>query len=203
MEPTAVSLPFVEVLKLALGTGLVATVATQGIAWLIDRSKSSKTTQTEATYLAARLAVTFEHFAIACADQIADNDMFRDSEGHAGKPHATLPELGEFPSQANWTTLDPVLLSRSFSLPNELLLGERMIAFWSDVDRDPSLVRSACDARSGVSGYRAWQLAEDLRSRYGLPSFVPRDFSWDAIKTLKERHDRELDAIRGGQGGSA
>ena len=85
----------------------------------------------------------------------------------------------------------------------ELLLGDKLIAHWSDVDPDPSLVRSACDLRAGTSGYRAWQLAEDLRGRYRLPSFVPKDFSWDAINTLKEHHDRELERIREHQAGSA
>ena len=196
MEPTAVSLPLMEVLKLALGTGLVAAVATQGIAWLVDRSKSNRAAEAEATYLAARLVVAFEHFAIECAEQIADNDMFRQSEGHAGRSHGTLPELSEFPLEANWTTLEPALLSRSLSLPNEILLGNSMIAFWSDVDPDPSLVRSACDAQAGTSGYRSWRLAEDLRSRYGLPDFVPKDFSWDVIKALKKHHDRELERVR-------
>ena len=61
MEPTAISLPLVEVLKL-LTTGLVATIAAQGIAWLIERAKSNRSTESEATYLAARLAVNFEQF---------------------------------------------------------------------------------------------------------------------------------------------
>ena len=202
MEPTAVSLPWMEVLKLAVTTGLAASIAPI-MAWQIERSTSKKSAETKARLLAARLAVTFEHFAIKCAEQIADNDMYRQSDGHAGRPHGTLPELGEFPPEANWTTLEPELLSRSFSLPNELLLGDKMIAHWSDVDPDPSLVRRACDLRAGTSGYRAWQLAEGLRGRYRLPSFVPKDFSWDAINTLKEHHDRELERIRKDQAGSA
>ena len=203
MEPTAVSLPLIEVLKLALGTGVVASIATQGIAWLIERSKSNRSVATEATNLAARLAATLEHFAIKCAEQIADHNMYQQSDGHAGRPHGSLPKLGEFPPQANWSTLDPVLLSRSFSLPNELLLGDRMIAFWSDVDPDPSLVHNACDARAGTSGYRAWQLAEDLRCRYRLPDFVPKDFSWDTVRTLKQHHDREVARIKKDQTDSA
>ena len=202
MEPTAISLPLVEVLKL-LSTGLVATIAAQGVAWLIERAKSNRSTESEATYLAARLAVNFEQFAIKCAKQIADNSMFQQSEGHAGRPHCTLPELGEFPSQANWKALDPVLLSRSFSFPNELSLGDSTVAFWSDVDPDPSLARSAFDSRAGTSGYRAWRLAEDLRSRYKLSSFVPEDFSWDAIRTLKNHHDREMARLKKDQVESA
>lgn len=197
--PTPVSLSLMDILQLAVSTGVIASVTTQVIAWLIERSRSKRSSRTQATYLAARLAVIFEHFAIECAEQVADNDMYQQSGGHAGKPHGQLPKLGELPSEANWTTLDPILLSRSLSLPNELLLGERMIAFWSDIDHEPSLLRNACDAQAGICGYRAWQLAEELRSRYGLPDFVPRDFSWDVIKTLKQRHDREQVRIRQNQ----
>ena len=180
-----------EVLKLAFSTGVIAALATRGVGWLIDRSKSNKLERKEATYLAIRLATAFEDFAIRCAEQIADNDMFRQSEGHAGRAHVTMPTLQEFPTHANWTTLDPTLLSRSLSVPNELSLGERMIAFWSDVDPDPSLLRGACDAQAGICGYRAWKLAQDLRAQYSLPDFVPRDFSWDTIRALKKRHDQE------------
>ena len=196
METTAISLPFIELLKLALGTGLVAGIATQSFGWIIDRWKSNRLAETQATYLAVRLAVAFESFAIRCAEKISDNDMFRQSEGHAGRPHGTLPNLEEFPADVSWTTLDPALLSRSLSIPNELLLGERMIAFWSDVDPDPSLTRSACDAQAATCGYRAWKLAENLRTRYKLPEFVPKDFSWDTIRGLKKRHDREIARIR-------
>ena len=31
------------------------------------------------------------------------------------------------------------------------------------------------------------------------PNFVPKDFSWDTIRTLKEHHDRELERVREGQ----
>ena len=196
MKATPVSLLWIEVLMVAASTGVIAAVVAQLLGWLIDRLKSDRLAEKEGTYLAVRLAVAFENFAIRCAEQIADNDMFRQSEGHAGRPHGTLPNLEGFPTQANWTNLEPKLLSRSLSLPNELLLGERMIAFSSDVDPDPSLVRSVCDAQAGTCGYRAWKLAEDLRARYGLPEFISTDFSWDIIKTLKKRHDREVTRIK-------
>ena len=196
MEPTAISLPWLEVAKLALGTGVVATIVTQGFAWAIERWKSNKLSKQEGTYLAARIAVTLEQFAIRCAEQIADNEMFRTSSGHAGRSHGTLPSINNFPPGANWATLDPRLLARSLSIPNELMLANRMISFWADIDPDPPTVWNACDAQAGKCGYRAWRLADDLRRRYRLPDFVPKDFSWDSIKALKDRHDREVARIK-------
>ena len=195
MEPTAVSLPWLEVAKLALSTGIVASIVTQGLAWAIDRWKTKHDAETEATYLAARIAVTLESFAIKCANQIGDNDMFRMSDGHAGRAHGKLPEMDDFPSKANWTVLDPSLLARSLSMQNELNLSDRAIAFWFDVDPDPALVRNACDGQAGTCGYRAWKLAGDLRGRYKLPDFSSDHFSRDTVKMLKKYHDRE--AARG------
>lgn len=201
MEPaTAVSLSSGELLKLAFSTGAVAAVmapiATRVVDWLIDRWKLKKAAEAEATRLAARLAVVLEKFAIKCALQIADNNLHRQTGGHAGRPHATLPKLGGFPSDADWTKLDSDLVSRCSSLPNQLLLGASAIEFWWDVDPDPALVRSACDGQAGLTGYRAWQVAEDLRNKYGLPNFDPKEFSWDIVTTLKKDHDYEIKRIK-------
>ena len=195
MEPTTVSLPWIEVAKLALGTGVIATIVAKTFDWLVDRYKAERLAEQDAGYLAARIAVILEQFAIKCAEQIGENNMYRASDGHAGHAHGMLPALADFPPEANWALLDPGLLSRTLSLPNELILADKRIAFWNDVDPDPSLLRNACDAQAGTCGYRSWRLASDLRSRYRLPDFSPRDFSWDPMATLKEHHDGELARI--------
>ena len=196
IEPAAVSVPWADVIKLVLGTGLVATLATQLVAWIIDRAKSERSAQQDARYLSARVAVTLEHFAIRCAEQIANNQLHRDTRGYAGSASYKLPQLDDFPAEANWALLDPELLSRSLSIRNEALLGQQAITAVADIDPDPLLVAGACDAQAGLGGYRALRLAADLRSRYRLPSFTPSDFSWDLTRVLKEHHDRELARIR-------
>ena len=192
MAATAITLPYIEVLKLGISTGVVAVFASQGLGWLIDRWKLKKQATIEATYLAAQLAASFENFAIRCAEQIANNSMYHDSGGEAGRPHTTLPHFDEFQDQTNWKTLDPALLSRCLSFPNELILGDSKIAFWLDIDPDPDLIRNACTNQAGVHGYRAWCLANDLRTKYCLPEFVPGDFSWDMMDVLNKHHNREL-----------
>ena len=161
-----------------------------------DWWKSRRSAKAIATPLAAGLAVSLEKFANKCAEQIADNDLYRSSDGYAGTAHGVLPKLEEFPPQLNWEALDPELLSRSLSLTNELEIGDRMIAFWEEIDRDPALVRTACDTQAGFLGYRAWQIVVDLRSRYKLPVLEPEVFSWYRVKTLKKQHDREMARIR-------
>lgn len=199
MESAPLSLSWVDLVTLTLGSGLVATIAGQVIGGLLDRMKSKRLVEVEATHLASRLAVMFEYFAIQCAESIADNDMYNQSGGHMGRMHTALPELNEFPSQVNWSVLDPHLLSRSLSLPNEISLGRGMILHWADLDMETDSVRNACDAQAGVLGYRTWQLAEDLRNRYKLPDFSPKEFSWDTRRTLKKHHDKELQRIKDDQ----
>lgn len=196
MDPTPVSLPLAELAKLALTTGLVAVAVGPFINWWIDRQKSKRAAVAEATHLAARLAVILEEFAIKCAQQIADNSLHSQSDGYAGWAYAALPKLGDFPSELNWATLDSKLLSRSLALQNELEIGESAISFWWEVDPDPALVRNACDGRAGTIGYRAWQIAKELRRTYGLGEFVPTDFSWDTVRTLKKYHDREIERVK-------
>lgn len=195
MEPTALSLTWIDVAMLVFGTGFVTTIITKVFDWLIDRRKTDRLAEQGAGYLAARIAVILEQFAIGCAERIANNELYRQSDGHAGHAHGKLPTLTEFPPEANWTVLDPVLLSRTLSIPNELILADRTIAFWWDVEPDPALLQNVCDAQAGTCGYRAWRLAAELRSRYSLPEFSPGAFSWDPIGTLKEHHDRELARI--------
>ncbi len=161
MEPTAVSLPWSEVAKLALGAGVVATLVAQTFDWLKERSRSKRLAAEHATYLAARVAVILEDFAIRCAQAIADNNMYEQSGGDAGSPQTTLAKMGDYPSEGDWTTLDSSLLARCLSIPNELAISEQSIAAWWEVGVDPDSVQSACDSQSGKCGYRAWRLADE------------------------------------------
>ena len=199
MEAIPVSFSLLDLTKLALSTGVVAVVATKLLDLGIDWWKSKRAAKAAATPLATKLAIAHEQFANRCAEQIADNDLYRSSDCSAGTEHRTLPKLEEFPSEGNWETLDPELLARSLSLTNELEFGDRMIAFWEEIDPDPAHVRNACDAQAGVLGYRAWQIAKDLRTRYKLGAYAPEAFSWGWVSTLKRHHDREIARVRDDQ----
>ena len=195
MEPAPLSLPWGEFATLALSTGFLATLTTLIASGLTQRWRSNKLAERDARYLATRIAVIMEQFAIECVDGIEENHLHRSSEGHAGRAHMTLPKLNTLPSEANWTVLEPVLLSRSLSFSNELRLAESTIAFWFDVQPDPVEIQNAFDEQAGACGYRAWQLARDLRTKYELPDFAPSGFSRDPIERLKDRHDRALARI--------
>jgi hypothetical protein len=75
-------------------------------------------------------------------------------------------------------------------LRNELVLSARLIGFWEDVDRE--CVPAACDQEAGKCGYIAWELAADLRRRYHLGAFGPKQTSYDILSVLKPLHEKAL-----------
>ncbi|MYI24623.1 MAG: hypothetical protein F4109_04235 [Gammaproteobacteria bacterium] len=162
----------------------------------MQRSQFKTETDKNARYLAARIAVTLEQFALKCADWIDDNEAYIDTRGSVGRLRLTLPPLAEFPTDAHWTAVDPALVARSLSISNELMLAKAAIDFAKGVadSEDHLYVRNTFDGQAGKCGYRAWQLAIDLRQKYTLGEFSPSEFSWNSERLLKKHHDQELDA---------
>lgn len=193
MEPTQVSIPWADVIKLALSTGVIAAVINQSISWIRDSRSEGATIKRDATYLAMRAAVILEQFAIMCAEIIGDNLLYTDSDGYAGEQHGKLPELDQYPTDADWKSLDPSISARALSLPNEILLSDRTIATWEKLE--PAEVLGACNEQAGKCGYRAWLLASDLRRRYQLPGFDPTETHWDLVGLLKEKHDKATQKV--------
>lgn len=197
MEPTPIVVSGWDIVKFALGTGVVTALANNLLGWWRDWKKEGITTIRDARYLAMRVAVTLDRFAIECAKSISDNSMFSSSGGHAGNAHGTLPSLEEYPTDADWKALDPSLSARALSLRNELYLSEGQIAFWWEIEPgDQGIMMNACDGQAGKCGYRAWQLAADMRRHYGLPEFDPKQTNWDVVRVLKEEHDQELKRMK-------
>lgn len=176
------------VLAFAVSTGFVTAVFNQAIGWLRETAQSSRSTTRDARYLAIRLAVLLEQFAITCADYISDNDLFRQSDGNAGAPHGSVPELPAYPDEPDWKALAPNLLARALTLRNEVSMADGAVAFWADIGERES-IPGECDDQCGKIGYVAWSLARDMRGQYRLGEFDPSKRSWDVVELLKTRHD--------------
>jgi hypothetical protein len=191
-----------DVLTLAFSTGVVTAVLNNLLGWYRESKKERTTIIRDARYWAMQVAVILESFAMECANIIANNHDYSHSEGHAGTAHLKLPPAPKYPSDGDWRTLDPALSARALSLPNELSLSDEAIAFYWEIDpADQGALLSICSAQAGKSGYRAWQLAADMRHRYGLPEFKPEETAWDVVKTLKEEHDHEIKRLKEQQRG--
>jgi hypothetical protein len=185
-----------DVLKLALTTGIVTSAMSLGVGWLQESRREKAKTERDARYLALRLAVIFEKFAIYCADVIYDNGLADTSGGHAGTQHTRLPDLEGFPDDADWKALDGTLAGRALTFRVELLLSGKMLAeLW--VFSDPDEIAVECNEQAGLHGMRAWEIAHDLRARYLLSPFDPAKLAYDVTGTLRTHRDAALARRRG------
>lgn len=186
---------FSTILTTALSTGLATAILNQGIGWWRDSRKDHAVTEREARYLAIRLAVLLERFALDCADSVAAFEMHSEFDGYAGRASGTIPKLPEFPD-GDWRALNANLLGRCLSLQNEIKLSDGHIGFWEDVGYR-ECIPSECAQQTGKCGYRAWELARDLRGVYELGPFDTKNVSqWDFVETLKRMYDQKLLEIR-------
>ena len=193
-EATGVRMELSTILTLAFSTGLLTAVFNQSIGWWREARHERLASARDARYLAIRLAVMLERFAIDCAEAVAAQNMYNQSDGHAGVLHGTLPDLPPYPDEADWKTLEPDFLARVPTLRNELPLSDKAIAFWEEIDRE--CIPQECNQQCGKCGYMAWVLAADMRRHYRLGAFDPKLASWDIVKTLKPLHDDVLQRSR-------
>jgi hypothetical protein len=143
----------------------------------------------DARYVAQRVAIILEKFAVDCANVINDNDLHNQSKGHDGKRHLCLPELGPLPADADWKALSPKLVDRVLSMPNELALADGAISFWWDVVGDEECMQTETDQRAGTCGLRAWLLASDLRKQYKIPASNLPEIGWNFVDTLRKKDE--------------
>lgn len=166
MEPAPLWLEFLKL----VGAGLTGAIATQVLAWWREARRERALTMRDARYLALRLSIILEHFAISCANVIEKNKLHWDTEGHLGSKHNIIPALPDLPNDADWKALDPELASRALAVPNELRLAAQSLSFTADVSDDEDVIYHF-DEQTGLHGGRALELAKDLRRVYSLPSF--------------------------------
>ena len=183
MAATETALSASNILTLAFTTGIVTAALNNLMGWWRDSKKEHTTTTRDARYSAIKIAVILEQFAIECANIISDNQLHNSSEGYAGIAHGTLPTFADYPADMDWKAIDPALAARALSLPNELSLSEGIIKFWWEIEPgDKGILLTACDRQAGKCGFRAWQVAADMRRRYGFPEFSPEQTTWDVEK---------------------
>jgi len=164
-----------------------AAILTLASGWFSKRAQNRR----NATYLAARLAVILERFAIECCNRIERQELHESSRGAAGiTSDGPLPELQPFPDAPDWSALQSDLMDRVLVLPNECLLANGAIAVCWDVQND--YVPAECLRQYGKVGYMAWALSGDLRRRYRVLAFNPEDTAKGIGVLLKRYRDEAL-----------
>jgi hypothetical protein len=186
----ASSIPWWQVATILLGNGLV----TYAVTWWREAGREKRSQDRDGRYIALRLVAVLERFARECADVIYDNKNAdpHDEYDPNNRGVYKLPELGQYPTDADWKALDPLLASRAFSLPTEIDLTKDQIRFWWDVVGDEYAMLTEASEQAGKCGYRAWMLATELRSRYQLPASHLLEVTIAWADALKENHDQAM-----------
>jgi hypothetical protein len=180
----------------ALGSGLISGLVTQGVGWLIKRHDDERQLRRTSSFLAISIASSLEKFSIDCASVIHDVANHDSSGGEIGKI-PNLPPLPKYPDDLDWTGLDRVLCSRAFSLRHELDLSQNAIDFLFEIhghlDEGDETSRQAAKI-----GLRAWQLAVDFRRKYDLPHFRIDEYGWNFPEALEREASRSRDQATDG-----
>jgi hypothetical protein len=188
------SIGWFDVLKIAVSSTLLTTLGSWGLTHFFEHRAALKR---DARYMAQRIAIILEKFAVDCANVIADNQLHSSSEGHAGNRCLSLPELGSFPVEADWKALPPELADRILSMPNELALVDGAISFfWDVLGPGDDGVETETNQRAGACGLRAWSLATDLRKEYKIPASSLPEIEWNFVDTLREQDAARKEAAR-------
>jgi hypothetical protein len=172
---------FGGLLTFAATAGIITALLNQvfgiGRDWWIARTKR----KSEAGYLALRLAALLEDYAYACANFIGEN---ANAQQPPDEPYPAwntkLPDLPSFPEEKDgWHSIDLKLAARVLDLRNHLAGSQGVIA--STAEFADNELEEELEEQAGARGQEAWTLARDLRSRYGLPPFIP---VWDFTESL-------------------
>lgn len=177
---------------------LSTSIATAILNHLVDALRAAWKGRRSAVYLALRVAVQLENFADECADRAAHNDYHNHGHGHVTGGYVTLPEFPTYPEDGEgWRALKVGLAARALSLPNLVRSSQNYIREIQHISGGEGGERQ-CEEECVLRGYDAWELARDLRRRWGgyaLGEFVPvSDFPiWlkkeaAAIRTRRAKH---------------
>ncbi|OLO09171.1 hypothetical protein BTW08_02895 [Salinicola sp. MH3R3-1] len=171
-------------------SALVATVAGAAInAWLENRKDRQAT-----KFDALSAAVSLEGYAITCAENLADHDLAKASDGHAGSFIGRVPDLPDLSVVAGFIKPQKAEIAhRLMVFPQEVRQADQVAAFLWDVAVDVEATRAAAADQAARMGLYASELAKDIRRVFLLPK---RDLvvgEFDVNKVLKEyiRHDED------------
>lgn len=129
-----------------------------------DAREQQEALERDARYLAIRVVCEIDPFIYACWDVSTDGGR----PGRDGKyePAAKLPAVS-IPSGVDWRALDPYLMYRVLSLPNEIAAANKSIAAAMDHIATPPLFSSPCRADVGRRSARALPNSRTRGSRRG------------------------------------
>lgn len=171
--------PSIWTFVIATVAGLVVAIATH----FLSAHRARQESRPAAVYTALRAALELEDYALACVSVLQDFDGYDHNDPMIEGRPANLPEAPVFPADLDWRPLRPRLISAALGFPALVRRRQAHIRSAFDYDPDPGFAIT----RRGASelGSKAWDLAVELRTGYGLPPLDVADQGWDWVAYLK------------------
>jgi hypothetical protein len=143
--------------------------------------------ESEAAYLAMRLAVILEDFVVKCLykswhDEAVLNQGLVELE-------YSLPPLSPYPKDSDWKSLDLKLAGQVLSFENEITAAAASCKFQGMWEGN----KIASADETIVAGVNAWKLAQSLREKYNLDGVTIAHL--DSLKAAHrkiEQHRKEF-----------
>jgi hypothetical protein len=154
---------------------LVKTVLGAGVGTLIvqawrERRRDRRQRKEQAAYMAMRLAVALEFYALSLSEFISNN------QNASNQPHPdtefpdwnkTLPELPPYPDNADdWRAINRGLAGRCLNLRNEIYGSQNLIDYVKQYSPDD--LGDTLNEQAAKRGLEAWKLAVALRCEHGV-----------------------------------
>lgn len=150
---------------------LSTSFATALLSKVLDRYAEHLKSQKEKKYSSIRLSVILETYGLACSNFISENlyhgQRYGFNEDSYKLTNGEWPKLEVFPSDINWKEIDPKLASRALSFNAEELMTEYLLDALADDEFGWDRLYEVHKI-VGYNGYRAWVLANSLRTSVKL-----------------------------------
>jgi hypothetical protein len=168
-------------------SAIISSVITLLLGWLREWRANKSQKESEAAYLAMRLAVILEEFVVKCVYRSWHDEAVL-NRGFAELDYC-LPPLSSYPKDSDWKSLDLKLAGQVLSFQNEITAAAASCEFQGMCEGN----KMASANETIVAGVNAWKLAQSLRKKYNLDAITIAHFDSLEIAHGKiEQHRKEF-----------
>lgn len=181
------TIELMDLVKSAVGAGVIAAVVNQGLVWIKEWQRDGKALKLRRQHAALALAVALERFALGCAHGVEASRQSVQEAVHSvnlDRLEADVPDL-VLPEQPDWQCLPAELVARALKLPLEIRYARESVGIQWRYD-DPVVATEAAIVLIGRLGWDAWNTAIALRQEEGLPDAELSVGKWDFRACLRD-----------------
>lgn len=166
-----------QYIQIALTAGL-SIAGTYFVTWWshLQTVRQDREEQTRlAKYLAAKLVTLLDGFIADCGAYVLD-DGTPDQDGILS-PTTDEPKFA-LPTDVDWRSIDPTMMYRAMSLPNEIRFAVEAISWYIEIAGPPDYeeIFEARKQHFSKVGLLALSLADDLRQKFSIPVRLGQDY---------------------------